>query len=311
MSARRRLVLCVDDNPEVLQALRRELRMGLEQSARIEVAADAAQALARLEAIAPEPGEAVVIVSDWLMPGMRGEHLIEAIAARWGPLGTIVLSGHISAEATTRLRTMPQVEDVMAKPWASEALLSMVRRLLERRVAGSPTPTPTPDEGPMPDFVLTPELRAHLAGAPGLYAASVSPTRVPEVVRVIAAHDVPGTDDVCFVVDAAASGAFLANLPSGGRAALVAAQIPSHLTVQYKGSVLSVDAASPESAAEAEAYVVAFSALVGQMGFDPARFEGALRGSDLRVVRMRVDSVFDQTPRVGAGALLRRQEAAS
>ena len=309
VSARRRLVLCVDDNPEVLQALRRELRIGLEQSARIEVAADATQALARLEALGPQPGEAVVIVSDWLMPGMRGEDLIEAITARWGPFGTIVLSGHISPEATARLRTMPQVEDVMAKPWASDALLSMVRRLLERRLVDSPTLTP--DEGPMHPLVLTPELRAHLAGAPGLYAASVSPTRLPEVVRVSAAHDVPDTDDVCFVVDAAAGGAFLANLQSGARVALVAAQIPSHLTFQYKGSATSVSVASTEDAAAAETYVVAFSALVGHMGFDPARFEGALRGQDLRVVRMHVESVFDQTPRVGAGALLRRQEAAS
>ncbi len=308
MSTRRRLVLCVDDNPEVLQALRRELRMGLEQSARIEVAADASQALARLETLAPQPGEAVVIVSDWLMPGMRGEDLIEAITARWGPLGTIVLSGHISAEATARLRTMAQVEDVMAKPWASEALLSMVRRLLERRLEGR-LPL-TPDEGPMSSFVLTPELRAHRAVAPGLYAASVSPTRVPEVVRVIAARDVPDTDDVCFVVDASSGGAFPANLASGARVALVAAQIPSHLTFQYKGSATSVDAASTEDAAAAETYVVAFSALVGHMGFDPTRFEGALRGHDLRVVRMHVETVFDQTPRVGAGALVRRQEGA-
>lgn len=309
MTARRRFVLCVDDNPEVLQALRRELRMGLEQSARVEVAADAAQALARLEALAPQPGEAIVIVSDWLMPGMRGEDLIDAITARWGPLGTIVLSGHISAEATARLRQMPQVEDIMAKPWTSDALLAMVRRMLERR--GAAHPPSHPDEGPMQSSVLTPELRAHLAGAPGLYAASVSPTRVPEVVRVIAARDVPDTDDVCFVVDAGAGGAFLGNLQAGARVGLVAAQIPSHLTFQYKGSAVSVDAASTKDAADAEAYVVAFSALVGQMGFDPARFEGALRGGDLRVVRMRVDTVFDQTPRVGAGALLRRQEGAS
>ena len=75
-------MLCVDDNVEVLQALRRQLRLGLDDATRVEVATDVPLALARLEAIAPKPGEAVIIVSDWLMPGLKGEDLVKAVSAR-------------------------------------------------------------------------------------------------------------------------------------------------------------------------------------------------------------------------------------
>ncbi len=128
----RRIVVCVDDNPEVLQALRRQLRLGLEVSARVEVANDPVQALARLEALAPRPDEAVLILSDWLMPGMRGEELVRAIEARWGGLPTVVLSGHITAESTKALEAMPQVAAILRKPWSSEELLSLVTALLAR-----------------------------------------------------------------------------------------------------------------------------------------------------------------------------------
>ena len=130
----RRIVVCVDDNPEVLQALRRQLRLGLAVGARVEVASDPSQALARLEALAPRPDEAVLIVSDWLMPGMRGEELVRAIEARWGALATVVLSGHITHEATKALEAMPQVAAILRKPWSSEELLALVTSLLERDV---------------------------------------------------------------------------------------------------------------------------------------------------------------------------------
>jgi CheY-like chemotaxis protein len=129
-AARRRLVLCVDDNAEVLQSLRRQLR-GAVDDLRIELASDAAHALDRLEVLAPRPGESVVIVSDWLMPGMRGEALIEAIHARWGPLRTVVLSGHIDPDARTRLEAMPAVACVLPKPWDAQTLVDQVRGLLD------------------------------------------------------------------------------------------------------------------------------------------------------------------------------------
>ena len=122
-TARRLIVLCVDDNEEVLRSLRRELRHGLRGRARSEVLTDAMMALERLEALSEEERVGVVIVSDWLMPHMRGDAFVEEVERRYGVLPVVVLSGHISGEAASAMKELRQVRAVMPKPWSSDELL--------------------------------------------------------------------------------------------------------------------------------------------------------------------------------------------
>ena len=126
MAQQRKIILCVDDNMEVLKSLRLQLRSGLRHRVRIILAAGPDEALKALEVLRPDQSDAVLIVSDWLMPNMRGEELIRNIETRWGPLQTIVLSGHITEEAALDLSELQQVLAVMAKPWDGDELLQLV-----------------------------------------------------------------------------------------------------------------------------------------------------------------------------------------
>ena len=130
MSQSRKIVLCVDDNMEVLKSLRLQLRSGLKHRARIILAVGPDEALSALEVLQPKQSDAILIVSDWLMPNMKGEELIRKIEVRWGELQTIVLSGHITEEAALELSDMSQVLAIMAKPWSGEDLLQLVSRQL-------------------------------------------------------------------------------------------------------------------------------------------------------------------------------------
>ena len=131
MAQRRKIILCVDDNMEVLKSLRLQLRSGLRHHARIILAAGPEEALKALEVLKPEHSDAVLIVSDWLMPNMRGEELIRNIETRWGPLQTIVLSGHITEKAALELSELKQVLAIMAKPWDGEELLQLIAGQLD------------------------------------------------------------------------------------------------------------------------------------------------------------------------------------
>lgn len=127
---RRLIVLCVDDNEEVLQSLRRELRRGLRGRARIELSNSAAMALKRLGDMSADERVGVVIVSDWLMPGMRGDEFVHQVQRQHGALPVVVLSGHISGEAATAMQALDQVRAIMPKPWRSEDLLSHIEQAL-------------------------------------------------------------------------------------------------------------------------------------------------------------------------------------
>ena len=131
MSQSRKIVLCVDDNMEVLKSLRLQLRSGLKHRARIILAAGPDEALSALEVLQPKQSDAILIVSDWLMPNMRGDEFVRAVNQRYGDLPVVVLSGHISGEAAEAMRAMPQVRTIMPKPWPSNALLNQIESTLK------------------------------------------------------------------------------------------------------------------------------------------------------------------------------------
>jgi len=77
-------VLCVDDEPSILSALRRVLRA---EGCRILTASSGAEALALLEA---EPVD--VVVSDMRMPVMDGARLLAEVRARWPGTARVLLT---------------------------------------------------------------------------------------------------------------------------------------------------------------------------------------------------------------------------
>ena len=122
----RKIILCVDDNIEVLKSLRFQLRQTLMRDVRIVLAEGSEEALHTLNALDLSSNDLLLIISDWLMPNINGEDLIKMIEQRWGLIMTIVLSGHITPEAKDRLTDLEQVISVMSKPWDGEMLVHLI-----------------------------------------------------------------------------------------------------------------------------------------------------------------------------------------
>ena len=67
MRDQRKMVLCIDDNVEVLKSLRSQLRQSLVRDVRILLAEGSEDALKTLEVINLSQTDMLLIVSDWLM----------------------------------------------------------------------------------------------------------------------------------------------------------------------------------------------------------------------------------------------------
>ena len=89
-------VLCVDDEPNILSALKRTLRGA---GYGVLTATSGAQALHMLEEM-EELQPVNVVLSDMRMPGMDGAQLLEQVHARWPQLVRILLTGQANMEAT-------------------------------------------------------------------------------------------------------------------------------------------------------------------------------------------------------------------
>ena len=60
------------------------------------------------------------------MPGLRGDQFVKQVRDQFGDIPVVVLSGHITIEAREALTVMPQVVDILPKPWTERDLLQAV-----------------------------------------------------------------------------------------------------------------------------------------------------------------------------------------
>ncbi|TXH22889.1 MAG: response regulator [Elusimicrobia bacterium] len=118
-------LLCVDDEPGVLSALRRLLRRDGHQ---VRIAASAAEGLQILE---HEPIH--LVISDMRMPGMDGAAFLKQVRARWPEIIRILLTGYASPEAMREVIAEGGIHCCIDKPWNDDDLLKRVRSALDMR----------------------------------------------------------------------------------------------------------------------------------------------------------------------------------
>jgi len=118
-------VLFVDDEQNVLQGLRRTMRV-VRKEWDMDFAGGGAEALAQMESAPVD-----VLISDMRMPGMDGAALISEAAKRYPPTIRMVLSGQCEQEATFRL--VGPSHQFHCKPCDGDQLIAAVRRAIALR----------------------------------------------------------------------------------------------------------------------------------------------------------------------------------
>ncbi|WP_374594182.1 HD domain-containing phosphohydrolase [Aquabacterium sp.] len=118
-------LLCVDDEPSILSALRRLFRSG---GWRVLTAEGGAAALELLE-----KEKVDLIISDMRMPYMDGAQLLEQVKLRWPSVTRLLLTGYADVESTIAAINRGQIHRYLTKPWNDDEILLIVRDIFERR----------------------------------------------------------------------------------------------------------------------------------------------------------------------------------
>ena len=116
-------LLCVDDEPNILSALRRSLRT---EQWRVLTAGGGAEALEVLERERVD-----LVISDMRMPGIDGAQLLEQVRDRWPDRIRILLTAHADMDATVAAINRGQIFRYFNKPWDEAELRATVRQGLE------------------------------------------------------------------------------------------------------------------------------------------------------------------------------------
>ncbi len=123
-------VLVVDDEPQILRALRINLRV---RNYDVDMAATGSQAL---EAAAKHPPDLVIL--DLGLPDLDGVQVIEGLRG-WTQAPIIVLSGR--ADSTDKVEALDAgADDYVTKPFGMEELLARMRAAVRRTGPGTSEP---------------------------------------------------------------------------------------------------------------------------------------------------------------------------
>ena len=124
-------ILCVDDETMILESLQEQISRHFGDQFLYEAAESAEEALEILEELHEEEVKIVVIVSDWLMPGMQGDEFLVQVHQQFPNITTIMLTGQADKSAIERAKREANLYCCIHKPWREEELLKIMTTALE------------------------------------------------------------------------------------------------------------------------------------------------------------------------------------
>ena len=123
-------VLCVDDESVVLRSLRDQLRRAFPVGVQVEMAESGEEGLEVVDELAAAGQELALVISDQLMPGMRGEVFLAQVHARQPNALKVLLTGQATADAVGRAVNEARLYRYIAKPWEEHDLTLTVQGAL-------------------------------------------------------------------------------------------------------------------------------------------------------------------------------------
>jgi PAS domain S-box-containing protein len=124
-------ILCVDDEMLVLSSLRDFLNQVLGDDYVIEIAASGEEALEVISELAQSQSELPLIITDQLMPGLKGDELLAEIHQNYPKTLKVMLTGQATPEAVGNAVNTANLYRYIAKPWSDTLLMGVVQDALK------------------------------------------------------------------------------------------------------------------------------------------------------------------------------------
>ena len=126
-------ILCVDDEQTVLRSLRGQITYHFGNRYLCEIAESPNEAMEIIEELEEEGHLVLTIVSDWLMPHMRGDEFLIQVHQRFPHIVTILLTGQADQGAIARAQEQANLFRHIPKPWDEATLVEVLRSGLEQQ----------------------------------------------------------------------------------------------------------------------------------------------------------------------------------
>jgi DNA-binding NtrC family response regulator len=127
----KKAILCIDDEKTILSSLKGQLKRNFGKDYVYEFSEVPEEALELIDELVAEGTKVLIIVSDWLMPGMKGDEFLIKVHEKYPQIVKVMLTGQADGEAVARARKEANLFRCIAKPWTEEALIETIKTGIE------------------------------------------------------------------------------------------------------------------------------------------------------------------------------------
>jgi thioredoxin reductase (NADPH) len=127
------VIMIVDDDPQVLAAVRRDLRSRYREQYTVMSAASGAEALATISELKTRGDSLAVLISDQRMPGMLGSEVLARSREVYPIARRVLLTAYSDIDAAVKAINEAHLDHYLAKPWdpPEDRLFPVVDDLLD------------------------------------------------------------------------------------------------------------------------------------------------------------------------------------
>ncbi|MCI4667530.1 MAG: FAD-dependent oxidoreductase [Bacteroidia bacterium] len=111
------IILIIDDDPQVLRAIRRDVRKNYKTSYRVMATESANEALESLEQLKKEGQNVALFLSDQRMPEMLGVEFLEKAKVFYPEAKRVILTAYSDIDAAIKAINDVQLDYYLTKPW--------------------------------------------------------------------------------------------------------------------------------------------------------------------------------------------------
>ncbi len=125
------VILCIDDESIVLDSLKEQIQQGLQGQFSVEVAESGDEAIEIFEELMKDSIEVPVVIADFIMPGMKGDALLEKLHEIKPTAKKILLTGQASIEGVGNAINKADLYRFISKPWEKDDLILTIKEALK------------------------------------------------------------------------------------------------------------------------------------------------------------------------------------
>ncbi|WP_206082163.1 response regulator [Maribellus sediminis] len=120
-------IVCVDDESIILDSLGEQIANLFGDDFLYEFAENAQEGMEILEELSEEGISVLVIVSDWLMPGKKGDEFLIEVHKKFPNIVKVMLTGQADNQAVKNAQENANLFACIHKPWTAEQLETVIK----------------------------------------------------------------------------------------------------------------------------------------------------------------------------------------